>query len=158
MATDTREGTTRGHTPLIVSLQTGEQAVREALAQIMKGLAPLDLTPEDAIAVELVLAEALNNVAEHAYPTHHAQGPIQVTCDFEHGGLNVTVADRGLGMPDGQAPKGNPQPVDLDVQDLPEGGFGWFLIRDLTRDLTYTRIGRENRLRFRMDMRSTKAG
>lgn len=150
MAIDASTAKRRCHTPLIVSLQSGEQAVRDALGQIMRGLAPLDLTAEDAIAVELVLAEALNNVAEHAYPAHHAEGPIQVTCDFDRGGLNVMVADEGLAMPDGQAPPGNPQAVDLDVQDLPEGGFGWFLIRDLTRDLTYTRIGQENRLCFRM--------
>jgi serine/threonine-protein kinase RsbW len=32
--------------------------------------------------------------------------------------------------------------------DLPEGGFGWFLIRELTKDLQYVRHEDQNRLTF----------
>ena len=38
------------------------------------------------------------------------------------------------------------------MQALPEGGFGWALIRDMTRDLTYRRQGRMNRLSFVIDL------
>jgi serine/threonine-protein kinase RsbW len=34
---------------------------------------------------------------------------------------------------------------------LPEGGFGWFLIRTLSRDLDYRREGGRNLLSFRLD-------
>ena len=37
-------------------------------------------------------------------------------------------------------------------QDLPEGGFGWFLIRSLTRDLTYLREDGYNMLCFCVDV------
>jgi serine/threonine-protein kinase RsbW len=53
-------------------------------------------------------------------------------------------------MPDGQLPLGQPTAVDVDLMDLPEGGFGWFLIQDLARDVTYVRVGSENRLDMRL--------
>ncbi len=40
--------------------------VRLAIEKAMSTLQPLDLSVEDARAVESVLAEALNNVVEHA--------------------------------------------------------------------------------------------
>ena len=53
--------------PFDVCMQSSELAVREALAEISRGLGPLELNPEEAGTVELVLAEALNNIVEHAY-------------------------------------------------------------------------------------------
>jgi serine/threonine-protein kinase RsbW len=38
-----------------------------------------------------------------------------------------------------------------DVSNLPEGGFGWFLIRALSRDLDYRRVGGRNLLSFRLN-------
>lgn len=43
-------------------------AVRKALKELLDGLAPLDLDIEEMGTVELVMAEALNNIVEHAYP------------------------------------------------------------------------------------------
>ena len=44
--------------------------------------------------------------------------------------------------------------ADLDVarEDLPEGGFGWFLIRQLAWDVRYVREGRTNRLFLAIDL------
>ena len=53
-------------------------------------------------------------------------------------------------MPDGGPPKGHPAELGVDMQDLPEGGFGWFLIRTLTTDLRYRREAGRNRLSFQM--------
>ena len=39
-----------------------------------------------------------------------------------------------------------------EIQDLPEGGFGWYLIRTLTTDLTYLREGICNTLSFCVDV------
>jgi serine/threonine-protein kinase RsbW len=50
-------------------------------------------------------------------------------------------------MPNLQLPQG--APADLsDLDDLPEGGFGWFLIRAMTSDLVYHRTGGQNCVRF----------
>ena len=53
-------------------------------------------------------------------------------------------------MPDLQAPLGLPQEIDRPICDLPEGGFGWFLIRDLAKDLSYQRLAQENRIELRL--------
>jgi serine/threonine-protein kinase RsbW len=38
----------------------------------------------------------------------------------------------------------------VDLMDLPEGGFGWFLIKDLAKDVVYARVEGENRLQLRV--------
>lgn len=144
--------------PFVVKVKCTDGAVRRALLQVTQGLACLDMTPDEAAAVELVMAETLNNVAEHAYPPGIVPGPIRIICAHEEDGLYVTVIDRGLAMPDGRAPLGAPQCVEAELADLPEGGFGWFLIRSLTQDLRYDRVGHENRLRFRMPIGGVSDG
>ncbi len=91
-----------------------------------------------------MLAEVLNNVAEHAYGrAGWAGGGGGVG---RPGGVRCRVTDRGHPMPGGEPPEGLLPAVQ--PHDLPEGGFGWFLIRELSRDLRYARIGGENVLSF----------
>ncbi|WP_280514091.1 hypothetical protein [Allosediminivita pacifica] len=40
-----------------------------------------------------------------------------------------------------------------DPAGLPEGGFGWFLIHELARELAYRHDGGMNRLTFRLPLR-----
>ena len=57
------------HTPspqFAISIAGDEDAVRGGLAQVMMCLLPLGLNADDTSTVELVLAETLNNVVEHA--------------------------------------------------------------------------------------------
>lgn len=133
-----------------ISVQSSETAVREALKKLLAGLGPLALDLEEAGTVELVMAEALNNIVEHAYPAADAVGPINITCKHARDGLHLMVVDRGCGMPDGQTPLGTPVEVDVSLNDMPEGGFGWFLIKDLAKDVSYQRVGSENRLSMRL--------
>ena len=51
-------------------------------------------------------------------------------------------------MPGGFLPEGRLPQTDLPGTDLPEGGFGWHLIRSMTRDLQYRRRRGTNRLNF----------
>ena len=62
----------------------------------------------------------------------------------------VDIMDKGSAMPDGQMPLGQLSPLDVDLQDLPEGGFGWFLIQHLARDVSYARVDDENHLQMRL--------
>ena len=133
-----------------ISVQSGQLAVRDALGKLLDGLAPLSLDIEEIGTVELVMAEALNNIVEHAYPDGDATGSIDITCEHENDGLHLCVIDRGRGMPDGRTPLGARVEVDVALNDMPEGGFGWFLIRDLAKDVTYRRIGSENHLNLRL--------
>jgi serine/threonine-protein kinase RsbW len=94
----------------------------------------------------------LNNIVEHAYARH--QGDIVVTLQLSASELVCRIVDTGLPMPEGVLPAGKLKPMLAD-EDLPEGGFGWFLIRTLSRDLEYRRDGNNNLLSFRLDMGQT---
>jgi serine/threonine-protein kinase RsbW len=140
-----------GHAPedlTLVFLAT-PTGVRESLSRMM-GARPLCLLDADGRGTaELVLAEVLNNVAEHAYAD--GAGLVEVTLMSGPQGIDCRVADQGRAMPGGVLPAGRlPDDLDLPLDDLPEGGFGWHLIRTLTKDLTYQRVGGWNRLSFRL--------
>jgi serine/threonine-protein kinase RsbW len=119
-------------------------AVRTALAQLLSAAPVQDLPEDDRGTVELVLAEVLNNVAEHAYVG--GSGPVKVDLFATPLGLACRIVDRGLAMPGGKLPEGGLP--DLAPPDFPEGGFGWHLIHSLTADLTYARRAGQNRLSF----------
>lgn len=133
-----------------ITVQSSELAVRHILKKLLEGLRPLGLDTDEASTVELVMAEALNNIVEHAYPEGDPVGPISITCEHACDGLHLTVVDQGRGMPDGKTPLGVAVDLDVDLPNLPEGGFGWFLIRDLAKDVQYQRIEPENRLSLRL--------
>ena len=122
-----------------------ELGVRDALQQVMQTLQDQKIASDTCGDIELALAELLNNVVEHALDGIE-NGTVEIHARQEEGDLCLTVFDNGRPMPDGALPEGNPADVELPLQELPEGGFGWFLIRDLTRDITYRRVGRRNRV------------
>lgn len=119
-------------------------AVRNALKSILGALSGLPIATDDFDTVQSVLAEILNNVVEHAH-RDGVGGSIQVRLHHEMRLLAITVLDDGAEMPGGTLPAGRD---DWDVRALPEGGFGWFLIRQLVDDLSYTREAGINRVSF----------
>lgn len=103
----------------------------------MDALSRDGIRDDDLWTLELILAEALNNVTEHAYAG--ASGPVELEVEQRAGGLCCRVSDHGRPMPDDDAPN-PPLPVIEPPDHLPEGGFGWHIIRSLTADLTYRRL------------------
>lgn len=124
-------------------------AVRSALARMMEQLNGLDLSSHDRGVIELVLAEAMNNIVEHAY-FGNPDGMVELQITPTDSGLICHLRDDGKPMPEGKAPKGDRALLDCEMEDLPEGGFGWFLIRDLAYELNYTRVSGKNLLSFRI--------
>lgn len=133
-----------------VIVETDDLAARRALSQILEALGKVGLDLEEMGTVQLVLAEVLNNIVEHAYPPGGSGGTIHVGCHRAENGLHFRITDQGCAMPDGQTPLGRAQSVDVDLIDLPEGGFGWFLIHSLAKDVVYERIGQTNQLCLRI--------
>ena len=117
-------------------------SVRLGLQEALSSEPISRLTEDDRGTVQIVLAEVLNNVVEHAYAT--ASGSIVVSVSLNDGTLNCRVEDEGIAMPGGQPPDGLPP----DPAELPEGGFGWHLIRTLCHNLCYEQIDGINRLSF----------
>lgn len=130
-------------------LPATDAAVRRGLQTIKHGLEPNDLAPDEIASLEIVLAEILNNIVEHAY-ADNPDGLIEIRLSQANDGLHCLISDRGNMMPGGEPPLGLQANLNCDIADLPEGGFGWFLIRELAHELQYAHIDGENKLSFRM--------
>lgn len=117
-------------------LSSTAEDVRKSLSDIAATLADSACPPSADDMWEVALAEVLNNVVEHAYK-ENPEGQIHMTLDFRDGELRARVMDRGFPIPGGVPPEGRPADLDVATSDLPEGGFGWFLIRALARHLDY---------------------
>ncbi|MER5171956.1 ATP-binding protein [Thioclava sp. GXIMD2076] len=135
-------------TPLAV-----REALRNALARFV-----LHMSQDEAGTLELLLAEILNNIVEHSYQDSGV-GTITLSMVMDKRGLNCSVTDDGLELP--AFVLEDPATFDtvenalqtLDTEELPEGGFGWFLIRDLAEDLGYRREDGRNMLAFRLPLK-----
>lgn len=121
--------------------------VRAALQELLHRLPLAGFDAELPGVLEIVMAEVMNNVVEHAY--RGAAGMIELQVSLENGGLRCRVTDFGHPMardalPEGRLPAPGPE-------GLPEGGFGWFLITTLAREIAYQREGGANRLSFLLE-------
>ena len=133
---------------------SGEMEVRAALRELKLGLGPMQLADADFGTVELVVGEVLNNVVEHAYGPG-SSGPIVLACTSESGVLRFCVCDRGRTLPGLQLPVGRRPDVNRPRSELPEGGFGWYLVHSLAFDLKYRRAEQSNILNFSIQMGET---
>lgn len=129
-------------------------AVREAAVATADRLLSRGYPEEICSAAELVLAEALNNIVEHAYGGR-ADGRISVAIRRCNLGLCLVLRDHGSAMPGLSPPTGRDPSVPPLLGNLPEGGFGWLLIRALASDVVYRRAPGCNHLMLRLDLRPT---
>ncbi len=127
---------------------SGTARVREALDQVRLDCAGAGADDALNTSAQIVLAEVLNNVVEHAYL--YAEGhPIDVSIWIREDGLWCEVVDEGHVMPDGTPPAGIMPNIDASAPGtLPEGGFGWAMVRRMTRDIEYARQNNRNHLGF----------
>ena len=132
-----------------LTLDSDESAVRAALAEVRRVLDGGGVAAGDRGTIELVLGEVLNNVVEHAYGPG-ATGVITLKCRAVPDGMGFCVCDNGRSMPGLRLPEGRLPDLACHPEDLPEGGFGWFLVRRLATDLKYARRQGTNIFRFRV--------
>ena len=141
MPSDERPDQTR------IVIPSDPMAVRQALQALFDHLMTGRMSADDRDTAQIVLAEALNNIVEHAYAQE--PGEIEVIVELCASGLTCRIMDAGLPMPGGTLPQGVLAPMPPN-DDLPEGGFGWHLIRTLSEDLHYRREDGRNLLTFRI--------
>ncbi|MGH1412874.1 MAG: ATP-binding protein [Pelagimonas sp.] len=139
-----------------VLLSTPE-AVRETLTSLRRELESQHFFTCPGDMWELVLAEVLNNIVEHAYG-ESPDGEIRFDVKFDQARLMAGFVDKGTAMPEGALPSGNPTNLDVEQQNLPEGGFGWYLIQSLSDRLIYERKGSENHLSLEMRLKMQADG
>lgn len=119
----------------------------EHLGELMLDHPAADQEKSDAL--RLCAAEALNNIVEHAYREEKGHR-IDVEVEVRHDAFRLRLTDTGLPMPGGMIPAGT---NDFDAEafdDLPEGGFGWLLIRAQMDHLEYRRQDARNILCLEM--------
>lgn len=137
-----------------LTIPARQTAVRDGLHALLDTLLLRSLPEDGRGTAEIVLAEALNNIVEHAY-AHH-DGEIEISLQLRQNELLCRISDTGAPMPCDQLPDGMLVPLG-DFANLPEGGFGWHLIRSLSKDLAYRREGGRNLLSFRLDTQQSPA-
>lgn len=126
-----------------MSALANNDEVRVLLGRLRKQLAEFGVGENTCASAELVLAEALNNITEHAY-ANLPEGPVQVHAEIGSAMLRFTLNDRGAPLPGSRLPRGKHQNTQVALEDLPEGGFGWLLIREFTSSISYDRDNEEN--------------
>ncbi len=133
----------------VFDLPASEHGVRAGLAEIRSFLEADSIDADFCGTAEIVLAEALNNIAEHAYAGTDV-GKIRVTLTKSDHALAAEIVDKGIALPGLCPPVGQLPPLGGNCHSLPEGGFGWHLIRTLTDCVSYTRHEGENHLCLRI--------
>ncbi len=128
-----------------LSFPTIEAEASIGIARISDQLAAHGMPASRADDVKIALAEAINNVVEHAYAGMPPE-TVRINCQMCRESLEVQILDTGNPMPGFQPPDGTPPPIGNVRQDLPEGGFGWFMIHQLTSKIQYERHNGYNRL------------
>lgn len=136
-----------GRLPLRLVLEADFHAVRRALVEALAAIAHLPLTEEERGTLEIVLAEALNNVVEHAPGACEIE--VRIRCAGRT--LRCTIIDDGApAQADPWAHVARPC-----LREPSDGGFGCFLISALAREVRYASHEGRNHLSFRI---GTEAG
>lgn len=118
--------------------------VRDVAAYLAREGLPASMVEDATIA----LAEALNNIEEHAYGGRRDL-PVVVGIATSARSVRCIIEDQGDPLPGNALPGGCLPATDPGAHEKwPEGGFGWVLLRRVTRDVTYHRTGAANRLTF----------
>jgi len=137
--------------PVEYRLKSDLLAVRNVVLQILEDLADAAVQPRNMATFELVLAEVLNNVVEHAYGVGTC-GDIRVLVADRGSVADVKVIDKGRPMPNLAVPEGNSPDIAVRTGDLPEGGFGWFIFQSCTAGVRYERANETNHLYFTVNL------
>lgn len=137
-------------TCLELSFAATETEASAGIARLSAGLSDRGLPAQKAGDVKIALAEAINNVVEHAY-SGIAPASVLVKCRLYREWLVIVISDTGNPLRGCRLPDGVPAKIGSSMQDLPEGGFGWYLIHQLSSHIHYERHNGCNRLSLRFD-------
>lgn len=122
-------------------------AARAFLAFVFERFASRQAMPSDAAhRVISAFVEAFNNAVKHAYRGRTTPGPIEVELLISPERLRLRVIDEGNSF----KPENVPEP-DLDA--LPEGGMGLFIMRSFMDSVEYHREGARNVLTMEKALR-----
>lgn len=123
------------------------EAVRAHLQAVEDAASASGVDDARLADMQIVLGEVLNNIVEHAF-TGGIGGWIECSVAQQGRDLLVRTRDDGSPLPPALLLAGRLPRMGRLRDDLPESGFGWFLVHSLTDDMTYERIDGTNLLSF----------
>ncbi len=141
---------------LQLRVKSDSARVGDVTGAILQSVGHLRPSEDLLAAVEIVLSEVINNIIEHAY-LDKPDGIIDISVVENKNGVGFHFYDQGLGMPGDVLPTGKLPNSNCAIPELPEGGFGWFLIYSLTDNLQYVRENGRNHLSFQLELDDSKA-
>ncbi len=120
--------------------------VRRAMFQVERFMRDQNATGELYDDLNLVLSEAMTNIARHGYPRD--EGTISFHLRLKPDAVICRLTDHGIPYRPDALGLSSPEPG-----SFAEGGYGWFLIRSLTQTLAYSRSEGMNILDFTIPRR-----
>ncbi|MGD8777340.1 MAG: ATP-binding protein [Ignavibacteria bacterium] len=90
---------------------------------------------EKIMEIELCLIEALNNVIKHSYESKE-NNQIEIDIIIETDTIDIYIHDYGIARTNFERPTLEFDPED--IENLPEGGMGLFIIDNLMHETKYT--------------------
>ena len=127
------------------------EAVRGHLQSLEDMARHNNMDLKDCAEMLLVLAEVLNNIVEHAF--HGVpEGWIDCTVRRQADRFAIETCDNGTPLPPDLLSAGALPDTETATEDLPEGGFGWFIVHALADDMVYEREHGQNRLSFSLQI------
>lgn len=105
--------------------------VKEVSSEI-RSVIQVEVLDETWVAqFELAIVEAINNIVEHSYADSN-EGYLAVKVSVTPKGIEVVLSDKGKTMDVLGSLRELPNP-----EDLPEGGWGMFIIESYVDDIDY---------------------
>lgn len=118
-----------------IKTESNAESVRSALGKTAAWLSAHNIVDADAGNVEIVLAEALNNIVEHAQMLPDEMIAISIALSDDH--LLCTIRDTGIHSDVLVKSPSLATSTPDDIGALPEGGFGISLIQAITSNIEY---------------------
>lgn len=125
-------------------MENDQEQVPDLLNEICLWMTQANASEEKITNVQIVLGEVLNNIIEHGFKDG-GFGLIEVEISVAENGTVVRVCDNGAVFTPPQVSQTPLQDKD-DLNGLPEGGFGWFLINAITSSIKFNRRAGKNYL------------
>lgn len=139
---------------LDLTIHSDLRGVRHGLDRVNTALAANGYDADLRGSAEILLAEVMNNIVEHAY-AESGKGTINVVVRAAEVALQFRITDKGVPLPDHAVRPNDYDLINTPVDDLPEGGFGWGLIHQIATNLDYRREDGKNVLTFEIESPKT---
>nr|WP_246447964.1 ATP-binding protein [Novosphingobium flavum] len=129
--------------PFLLQLASASDASEQARLALLGWLAPFPFSEQAIFRIEVVLEELVTNVVRHSCDAEM----IVLEAEVDEDGLLLAVTDDGEPFD----PLGSPEPARyVTLEDAVPGGQGIPLIKRLSNEVTYQRLGGRNRMTARV--------